>query len=95
MKKAFGFILVNLAASAAFAWPTVGDTALYDVQLTGNVPMTGAYSLSTAAINAGTDEMMIHIMTDFHGAKSTQQTKVKLSDFQKLAQRLPEEQIYS
>jgi hypothetical protein len=89
MKMFSVFMLSNLVAVAAFAWPNVGDTTTYDLNIQSGAQSTaGVLQLQTLAIDTAKDQMTIQQIVNVGGQNNTQSQVVKFSDFQNFAQNV-------
>lgn len=91
MKHLFSFAAISLFASAAFAWPTVGDTATYGaVVAQAGHSITGTVQLTITAINQSTDQLTAQIVQTVNGKSQSETRVVKYSDMANAANQIPQ-----
>lgn len=91
MNKALVFLAAGLLISVqAWAWPSAGDVAEYQIQVHSNGQVySGQYIMKTIALNAASDILNLEITTVFQGSINTKSVNVKLSEMQQVATRVP------
>jgi hypothetical protein len=89
--KMFSVLLISTLASAAFAWPTVGDLAVYDLTLQQGTaqPNVGSAQLQVTAIDATKDQLTLVQTTDLGTQHNVQTLPQTLSGFTNMAQATP------
>lgn len=90
MKKFIAIALFNLFSASAFAWPTVGDRANYDMVIDVGQQIRGSLSLATTELNSSQDQVTVHVTTTVQGEKVNESdNQVSLSEFRRFAETLP------
>ena len=86
MKNIFSLAIasvITLAATAAFAWPKLGDTAHYNLVMTGGTTTaTGTLNLQITAIDAAADSVSVTETYTMQGQSGSDVQPAKLSEFQ-------------
>jgi hypothetical protein len=90
--KMFSVLLISTLASAAFAWPTVGDLAVYDLTLQQAgvaQPKIGTAQLQVTAVDASKDQLTLVETTDLGTQHDVQTLPQTLSNWNGMAQAVP------
>jgi hypothetical protein len=90
LRNIIGALVLTLTATAAFAWPKVGDTADYDIVVTQGA-QSQAITMNVATITVDpTRDLIVQTTTlSANGRTQSQQQSGKLSDTQNFANAIP------
>lgn len=90
MKITIAALFSFLFASSAWAWPKLGDDALFDVAMSGGpMPMNGTMEYSITSIDANANVVNMKVSVSIMGQSQSENETVKLTDMQNLHDNMP------